>query len=70
MASNTEINRHIIGSTGALIDPSSPEDLADCLIKAILNKNERLSTTKLAVKRMKIDYNWGNIVENLLEFIK
>jgi len=70
IASDTYINRLLIGSDrGALINPNSPNDVASAITKAVTNTPKRISASELAAKYVRMNYNWNDIVDNLMEKI-
>jgi glycosyltransferase involved in cell wall biosynthesis len=71
IASDTDINRLLIGSDrGALINPSSPTDIAGAITKAVTNNHKRIFASELAAEYVRMNYNWSDIVDDLLEKIK
>jgi len=71
IVSNTEINRLLIGDgRGALIDPNSTQQIADAIVKAVTNGAHRTVVHDLSIEYVRMNYNWAQIVDRLMERVR
>lgn len=68
IASDTRANRLLIGDDkGVLIDPGNTRQIADAIIEAVVDSTKRISAADLAVKHVRMNYNWARMADELME---